>query len=117
MLRPFPTCLADTKNRELRDYQKRLEVMEDGILDYEGTIAQFRELVLSMQTDLEDLRESHQTHQNESQTLSSQSQTMLNLNMKLQSTILHNRSNNIEFELRKFEAAQAKQKLNILTVS
>lgn len=40
---------------------------------------------------------------------------MLNLNMKLQSTVLRNQSKVVDFELRKHEALQARQQLSIIT--
>ena len=40
---------------------------------------------------------------------------MLNLNLKLQSTVLRNQSKVVDFELRKLEALQAHQQLSIIT--
>ena len=40
---------------------------------------------------------------------------MLNLNLKLQSTVLRNQSKVVDFELRKHEALQARQQLSIIT--
>ena len=62
-------------------------------------------------SDLEQLREQQQAQQSEKASLSSQSQAMLNLNMKLQSTVVRNQSKAVDFEFRKFEAAQARQQL------
>lgn len=39
---------------------------------------------------------------------------MLNLNMKLQTTVVRNQSKAVDFELRKFEAAQARQQLQMV---
>lgn len=52
--------------------------------------------------------------QSEKASLSSQSQAMLNLNMKLQSTVVRNQSKTVDFELRKFEALQARQQLQMV---
>lgn len=68
-----------------------------------------------MCSDLEHLRDQHQSQQTEQQSLSSQSQAMLNLNLKLQSTVLRNQSKTVDFELRRFEAQQAQRQLSILT--
>jgi len=114
----------------------KVESLEDNVLDYEGTISQFRELVLSLQgsvfflapsslppaltphdRDLETLREHQATKESESQSLTSQSQAMLNLNLKLQSTVLKSQVKTIELELRKLEAAQALEHLAITKVS
>ena len=66
---------------------------------------------------MEHLREKHQLQQTESQTLSSQSQAMMNLNMKLQNTVMRNQSKATDSELRKFEGVQAKHHLEIILVS
>ena len=39
----------DVKDRNLLETQKRAELLEEGMLDYEATIGQFRELVTSLQ--------------------------------------------------------------------
>jgi dynactin 1 len=65
-------------------------------------------------SDLEQLREQQQAQQSEKASLSSQSQAMLNLNMKLQSTVVRNQSKAVDFEFRKFEAAQARQQLQMV---
>ena len=33
----------------MQEHRRQISTLEDGILDYEGTISQFRELVLSLQ--------------------------------------------------------------------
>lgn len=65
-------------------------------------------------SDLEHLREQQQVQQSEKASLSSQSQAMLNLNMKLQSTVVRNQSKAVDFELRKFEAIQARDQLQMV---
>jgi dynactin 1 len=66
-------------------------------------------------SDLDHLREQQQAQLSEKASLSSQSQAMLNLNMKLQSTVVRNQGKAVDFELRKLEAAQALQQLQIIT--
>lgn len=39
----------DMKDHQIREYQKQLDGLEDSMLDYEGTISQFRELVINLQ--------------------------------------------------------------------
>lgn len=39
----------DLKDYHLREQVKQLESLEEGMLDYEGTITQFRELVITLQ--------------------------------------------------------------------
>lgn len=40
----------DAKDGELRDQARKIQALEDACQDLEGTIVQFRELVLQLQT-------------------------------------------------------------------
>jgi hypothetical protein len=60
------------------------------------------------------MREQQNNQRTESQTLTSQSQAMLNLNMKLQSTVLKGHVKTIDLELRKLDAVQAIDRLDII---
>jgi dynactin 1 len=68
-------------------------------------------------SDLEQLRQHQATQEAESQNLTSQSQAMLNLNLKLQSTVLKSQVKAIDLELRELEARQAAEHLAIVQVS
>ncbi|GAA5939048.1 hypothetical protein JCM3775_002659 [Rhodotorula graminis] len=104
----------DRKDLHLQELRRRNNSLEDACVDYEVTIGQFRELVVSLQTDLDQLHEHQTTQANESQSLTSQSQAMLNLNLKLQSTVLKSQVKAIDLELRKLEAQQAAEHLSIV---
>ncbi|GAA5890444.1 hypothetical protein JCM6882_002923 [Rhodosporidiobolus microsporus] len=104
----------DLKDLALQALRRRSDTLEDSCLDYESTIAQFRELVLSLQSDLEQLREHQATQANESQSLTSQSQAMLNLNLKLQSSVWKSQVKAIDLELGKLEAKQAAEHLSVV---
>ncbi|GJN94727.1 hypothetical protein Rhopal_007818-T1 [Rhodotorula paludigena] len=104
----------DVKDLQLQELRRRSDSLEDSCVDYEGTIGQFRELVISLQGDLEQLREHQATQATESQSLTSQSQAMLNLNLKLQSSVLKSQVKAIDLELRKLEAKQAAEHLAIV---
>jgi hypothetical protein len=65
-------------------------------------------------SDLDALREENQLHQTESSAQASQSAAILSLNMRLQSSAAKNQAKNIEFELRKLDAAQSKEWLGIV---
>lgn len=60
------------------------------------------------------MREQEHTQRNHSEALTSQSQAILNMNMKLQSTLLKGHVKTIDMELRKFEAAQAINRLEVV---
>ncbi|KAG8695388.1 hypothetical protein FRC09_009176 [Ceratobasidium sp. 395] len=104
----------NAKDSAARDLNRKIEGLEETIADYEGTITQFRELVVHLQSDLDTLREENQIHQTESSAQASQSAAILSLNMRLQSTAAKNQAKNIEFELRKLDAAQAREWLGIV---
>ncbi|KAJ1310514.1 hypothetical protein OPQ81_007245 [Rhizoctonia solani] len=104
----------DMKDSQIRELNQKIETLEETITDYEGTIVQFRELVGHLQSDMETLREENQIHQSESSAQATQSAAILSLNMRLQSTAAKNQAKNIEFELRKLDAAQAKEWLGIV---
>ncbi|QRW00779.1 Dynein associated protein [Ceratobasidium sp. AG-Ba] len=104
----------DAKDSAARDLNRKIESLEETIADYEGTITQFRELVVHLQSDLDTLREENQIHQTESSAQASQSAAIMSLNMRLQSSAAKNQAKNIEFELRKLDAAQAREWLGIV---
>jgi dynactin 1 len=107
-------------------------MLEDACQDLEGTIMQFRELVLQLQryvlvnsvhfrahgpcSELDGLRAETQTAQHESATAASQTAAMMSLNLKLQSSATKNQARNIELELRRIEAKEAREMLEIIQV-
>ncbi|KAA1088021.1 hypothetical protein PGTUg99_019784 [Puccinia graminis f. sp. tritici] len=104
----------DFKDLQLREHKKRNEALEESVADYENTILQFRELVLSLQTDLDAMRERQQIQHDESQSLASQTQAMLNLNRKLQNSSVKGQVKAIDLELRKLESTQAMLQCSIM---
>ncbi|KAM0787072.1 hypothetical protein ACM66B_006333 [Microbotryomycetes sp. NB124-2] len=104
----------DIKDMQVRQLSQRTEMLEDNVAEYENTVAQFRELVSVLQSDIEQMRRHQATKETESQTLTSQSQAMLNLNMKLQSTVMKAQVKAIELELRRLDALQAREHLGII---
>jgi len=124
---------------ELQNLRRQVEDLEETCLDSEGTIEQFRDLVLRLQTlaitifllfmcfvsngydlsllsELAELRAQTQTAQTESATAASQTAAMMSLNMKLQSSAAKNQAKNIELELKKLEAKETKELLSIVQV-
>ncbi|THH01217.1 hypothetical protein EW026_g1444 [Hermanssonia centrifuga] len=104
----------DASDLELREQARKIQVLEDACQDLEGTIVQFRELVMQLQTDLDALRAETQTAQHESATAASQTAAMMSLNLKLQSSATRNQSRAIELELRRIEAKESKELLAIV---
>ncbi|CEP09589.1 hypothetical protein [Parasitella parasitica] len=104
----------DHRDMLLREQVERLRSCEETNADYEATIQQFRELVTTLQNDLEHLRHKEVSQQSEKRTLSSQSQAMMSLNMQLQSTVMKAQAKSIDLELRKLDAAQANDRLSYI---
>ncbi|KAI8974920.1 dynein associated protein-domain-containing protein [Pilobolus umbonatus] len=105
----------DHRDMLLREQMDRLKTCEETNADYETTIQQFRELVGTLQNDLEQLRHKEVSQQSEKQSLSSQSQAMMSLNIQLQSTVMKAQAKSIDLELRKLDAAQANDRLNYIS--
>lgn len=78
---------------------------------------QFRELVLTLQSELDTLRTETQTAQHESATAASQTAAMMSLNLKLQSSASKNQARNIDLEIKRIEAREAQELLSIVQVS
>ncbi|CAO0794338.1 unnamed protein product [Mucor circinelloides] len=104
----------DHRDMLLREQLERLRANEETTADYEATIQQFRELVVLLQNDLEEFKSKEQTEQSEKKTLSSQSQAMMSLNFQLQTTVMKAQAKAIDIELRKLEASQANERLNMI---
>ena len=128
--------MAEKRDTEIRELLSKIASLEDAYKDLEGTVTQFRELVLQLQTyvipciayihicvtdssysELDTLRTQTQTAQNESATAASQAAAMISLNMKLQSSAAKNLARNIELEIQKLEARESKELLGIVQVS
>ncbi|KAF9970328.1 hypothetical protein BGZ73_006963 [Actinomortierella ambigua] len=102
------------KDTQLREQQKRVETLEESIADYENTILQFREYVASLQADLEQLRQREEAKQSGAGGMGTQSQAMLSLNLQLQSTAMKAQAKAIDLELRKLDALQANDNLQLV---
>lgn len=102
------------KETQIREQARKIADLEDTCQDYEGTISQFRELVMQLQLDLDMLRAQTQSAQNESASAASQTAAMMSLNMKLQSSASKNQARNIELELFKIQAREGRELYEIV---
>ncbi|KAK0466245.1 dynactin [Desarmillaria tabescens] len=103
-----------SKDMQIQEHVRKVEALEEATLDLEGTILQFRELVLQLQTELDALRLQTQTAQSESATAASQTAAMISLNLKLQSSASKNQARNIDLELKQLEARESRELLSIV---
>ncbi|KAG0253188.1 hypothetical protein DFQ27_007619 [Actinomortierella ambigua] len=114
------------KDTQLREHQKRIEAQEESMADYENTILQFREYVATLQADLEQMRQREEARQAGANGgagtggaggvggIGTQSQAMLSLNLQLQSTAMKAQAKAIDLELRKLDALQANDNLQLV---
>ena len=109
--------LLDAKDTEIFEQSQKIKALEDACQDFEGTILQFRELVLQLQSELDSFRAETQNAQHESATAASQTAAMMSLNLKLQSTASKNQARNIDLEVKRIEAREARELLTIIQVN
>ncbi|KAI4717705.1 hypothetical protein E4T48_06101 [Aureobasidium sp. EXF-10727] len=104
----------DFKDNIIGEQSRRSAQQQQAIEDCEYTISRFRELVTSLQADLEDMRASRQITETEAEELSSRSRAMMDLNMKLQMSAAKTQIKTIDLELRRLEAEEAAEHLAIV---
>ncbi|GIC85467.1 putative dynactin [Aspergillus udagawae] len=97
-------------NEQCRKISQQDEVIED--LEY--TLTRFRELVSTLQGDLEDMRASQQISEAEANDLTTRSRAMMDLNMKLQASMAKTQTKSIDIELGRMNAEEAIQHLSVL---
>lgn len=104
----------DFRDSLINENLRRSAHQQQTIDDYEYTISRFRDLVTTLQADLEDMRASQQITDKEAEDLSSRSRAMLDLNMKLQLSASKTQVKTIDLELRRLEAEEASEHLSIV---
>lgn len=98
----------------LADQSKKSALQEETIHDLEYTLTRFRDLVTSMQNDLEDMRASKQITENQANEMTSRSKAMMNLNMRLQASASKAQTKAIDLELGRLEAEESTEHLKIV---
>ena len=104
----------DFKAAVIQEQARRSAQQEESLEDMEYALSRFREMVTSLQTDLEDMRASHAVTENESEQLNSKTRAMMDLNLKLQLSAAKAQVKTIDLELRRMEAQEAEQHLEIV---
>ncbi|KAL0940868.1 CAP-Gly domain-containing protein [Colletotrichum truncatum] len=104
----------DFKDSVIAEQARRAGEQEEALEDMEYTLSRFRGLVTALQSDLEDMRASHAVTETESEQLNSKSRAMMDLNMKLQISASKAQVKTIDLELRRLEAQEAEQHLEIV---
>lgn len=98
----------------LADQSKKSALQEETIHDLEYTLTRFRDLVTSMQNDLEDMRASKQITENQANEMTNRSKAMMNLNMRLQASATKAQTKAIDLELGRLEAEESTEHLKIV---
>jgi dynactin 1 len=102
------------KDMVITEHARFTEKQKETISDQEYTITKFRELVISLQSDLEDMRASKEITETEAQDLSTRSRAMMDLNRQLAASATSTKTKTIEMELKKLEAEEAAEHLSIV---
>ncbi|KAL5001264.1 dynein associated protein-domain-containing protein [Aspergillus recurvatus] len=96
------------------DQAHKISQQDEVIEDLEYTLTRFRELVSNLQADLEDMRASQQITEAEATDLTARSRAMMDLNLKLQSSVAKAQTKTIDIELKRIEAEEDSQHLSIV---
>ncbi|KAL4961921.1 putative dynactin [Aspergillus stella-maris] len=96
------------------DQVQKISQQDDVIEDLEYTLTRFRELVSTLQADLEDMRASQQITEAEATDLTARSRAMMDLNLKLQSSVAKSQTKTIDIELKRIEAEEDTKHLSIV---
>ncbi|OJJ96503.1 hypothetical protein ASPACDRAFT_63424 [Aspergillus aculeatus ATCC 16872] len=104
----------DYRESQYNEQNRRITQQEEVIEDLEYTLVRFRELVSTLQGDLEDMRASQQISEAEATDLTTRSRAMMDLNLKLQASVSKAQTKTIDIELGRMEAEEATQHLSIL---
>ncbi|KAG6267825.1 hypothetical protein E4U47_005081 [Claviceps purpurea] len=104
----------DFKDSVITEQARRAGQQEEAFEDMEYTVSRFRELVTNLQSDLEDMRASQAVTEGESEKLNDRSRAMMDLNMKLQLSAAKAQVKTIDLELRRLDAQEADQHLEIV---
>jgi dynactin 1 len=100
-----------TLNR-VRQMEMKLDASQETIVDQQQTIEKFRELVRGIQGEIGELRAKGE--QRATEDAAPQAQAMMSLQTQLKSSAMKQTSRTVEFELRKLEAQQALQQVDLL---
>ncbi|KAI4240528.1 MAG: hypothetical protein LQ352_007620, partial [Teloschistes flavicans] len=104
----------DNSEALLAEQVRNAATQDQTIQDLDYTVTRFRNLVTSMQTDLEDMRTSQQLTEAEANDLTSRSKAMMDLNLRLQTSATKAQVKAIDLELGKLEAEESAEHLSII---
>jgi dynactin 1 len=104
----------DFKDSLLLDRERTAREQQAALDEADYNITRFRDLVRQLTSDLQDLEASKQISESEAAELSSKSKAMVDLNQRLQSSAAKTQVKTIDLELRKLDAMEASEHLQIV---
>lgn len=104
----------DYQEEVLAEEARKYAVQEGNIQDLEYTVSRFRDLVISLQSDLEDIKASQQLTEAQANDLSIRSRAIEDLNLKLQGSAAKAQIKAIEIELDKLKVQESAEHLGII---
>ncbi|CCU82920.1 dynactin ro-3/DYNACTIN [Blumeria hordei DH14] len=104
----------DLKESIITEQKRQNAEQNQKILDLEYNLSRFRELVINLKTDFDDMKASHAITETETEQLSNRSREIWDLNMKLQVSATKTQLKTIDMELRRLDAQQASEHLSIV---
>lgn len=94
--------------------EEKLNEAEERNAYLESAIMKFRDVVTTLEADLEELKTNNQLINSDSAAMAVQTKYLMELNLKLSNTALEANSKAMDLQLRKFEAEQAISQLSIV---
>ena len=104
----------DFKDEIIAEQCRKAAQQSKLLAEQQYVIERFRGLVSSLQSDLEGMRASKEITESESFELNSRKNAMMDLNRKLQSSVIKGQARTIDIELRNLDAKQAMDNLAIV---
>ncbi|KAJ3860138.1 dynein associated protein-domain-containing protein [Lentinula novae-zelandiae] len=104
----------ETLSTQLSAAQLKISTLSDTCSDYEGTIGQFRDLVVQLQGELTHLRLTTASAESQRGEALSQTAAILSANIRLQSTAAKTRARDVEAELSKMRERELREELEIV---
>ena len=96
------------------DQVRQTETKDETVKDLEYTVTRFRDLVTTLQTDLQEMRVSQQLTETEASELANRTRAMMDLNMRLQTSASRSQVKAIDLELQKLQIQETTQHFAIV---
>ncbi|KAI9290419.1 hypothetical protein K502DRAFT_354120 [Neoconidiobolus thromboides FSU 785] len=92
---------------DLDDCYEALEALNEEVIERDAHITEYRQYILTLKEDINELQEVLSSQQTEAITLRSETDKMLGLNLSLQNMVFKSKAKAVDMELKKIEANEA----------